>query len=104
MANLILIRELCDQKKITIRELAQRVGRDESSIQSAIRRGSTNSGTIERIARELGVPAGVFFDGYTAGEGEKLRLENEHLQELLAEKERTIEILLAERQRLNSDS
>ena len=43
MANLKKIRTLCEAKKITIRELAKKIGRDESSIQSAIRRGSTNS-------------------------------------------------------------
>jgi len=55
MANLILIRDLCERKKMTIRELAQKIGRNESSIQSAIRRGTTNSTTIELIAKELDV-------------------------------------------------
>ncbi len=68
MANLILIRDLCERKKMTIRELAQKIGRNESSIQSAIRRGTTNSTTIELIAKELGVSAGIFFDGF---DGEK---------------------------------
>ena len=68
MANLILIRDLCERKKMTIRELAQKIGRNESSIQSAIRRGTTNSTTIELIAKELGVSAGIFFDGFDGGE------------------------------------
>lgn len=102
MANLILIRDLCERKKMTIRELAQRIGRDESSIQSAIRRGSTNSNTIELIAKELGVSAGVFFDGYITGEETAdLRREVAHLKELLKEKERTIEILLSDREAKN---
>lgn len=67
MANLILIRDLCERKKMTIRELAQKIGRNESSIQSAIRRGTTNSTTIELIAKELGVSAGIFFDGFDGG-------------------------------------
>lgn len=73
MANLLLIRDLCERKKMTIRELSQRIGRDESSIQSAIRRGSTNSTTIELIAKELGVSAGIFFDGFAADESVALR-------------------------------
>ncbi len=97
MANLTLIRDLCERKKITIRELAQKVGRDESSIQSAIRRGSTNSNTIELIAKELGVPAGYFFDGFAADDSSELRREIEHLRTLLAEKERTIDILMSDR-------
>jgi len=97
MANLLLIRDLCERKKMTIRELAQRIGRDESSIQSAIRRGSTNSNTIELIAKELGVSAGVFFDGFAADDSDALRREVAHLKELLKEKERTIEILMSVR-------
>lgn len=98
MANLILIRDLCERNKITIRELAQRIGRNESSIQSAMRRGTTNSTTIELIAKELGVSAGIFFDGYESEENvTELRRELAHLKELLNEKERTIEILLSTR-------
>lgn len=97
MANLQIIRDLCERKKITIRELAQRIGRDESSIQSAIRRGSTNSGTLELIAKELGVSAGIFFDGYSVDSSDGLRKEIAHLKELLKEKERTIEILMSDR-------
>ena len=98
MANLILIRDLCEKRKMTIRELAERVGRNESTIQAAIRNGSTNSNTIELIARELHVPAGYFFDGWDATNNvRELRKENEHLRTLLAEKERTIEILLSDR-------
>lgn len=51
MANLLLIRELCERNNMTIRELAKRIGRDESSVQSAIRRGSTNTTTVELIAK-----------------------------------------------------
>ena len=97
MANLLIIRELCDSKKMTIRELAQRVGRDESSIQSAIRRGSTNSTTIELIAKELGVSAGIFFDGYPVDDTKELQKEIDHLKELLKEKERLIEVLMGDR-------
>lgn len=95
MANLFKIRTLCEAKKITIRELAQKIGRDESTIQCAIRRGSTNSTTIEKIAEALGVPAGYFFDGWK-DEHRQPDAEKEiaHLKELLAEKERLISVLM----------
>ena len=102
MANLVLIRDLCEARKMTIRELANRIGRNESTIQAAIRNGSTNSATIELIANALCVPAGYFFDGWEdADRVRELRRDNEHLRALLAEKERTIEILISDRQAKN---
>lgn len=99
MANLILIRDLCERKKMTIRELAAKIGRNECSIQSAIRRGTTNTNTVELIANALGVPAGVFFDGYNdGGDAAELRREIEHLKMIVEEKERTIQILLSNRE------
>ncbi|MCC8114200.1 MAG: helix-turn-helix domain-containing protein [Bacteroidales bacterium] len=97
MANLLIIRDLCEKKKITIRELCRRVDRTESTIQSAIRKGSTNTATIELIAKELGVSPAIFFDGLTESEREIKDREIAHLKELLAEKERTIAILMEER-------
>lgn len=98
MANLVLIRDLCEAQKMTIRELAERIGRNESSLQAAIRKGSTNSMTIELIAKELRVPAGYFFDGWEVSDNvRELKKEIEHLRALLREKERTIEILMSDR-------
>lgn len=97
MANLKLIRKLCRERSISVRELARRINRDESSIQSAIRRGSTNSTTIELIAKELKVPAGIFFDGFVSDDVAQLQREIDHMRELIREKERTIEILMSDR-------
>lgn len=103
MANLFLIRELCEERKITLRELCKRIDKDESTIQSAIRRGSTNSGTLEDIAEVLGVPAGYFFDGFPGGKDvERYKEQVEHLKELLAEKERTITLLMEDRKRMQT--
>lgn len=101
MANFLLIRNLCEERKITMRELARRIGRDESTIQSAIRRGTTNTKTIEKIAEVLEVPVGYFFDAEPKTSSEKMKSlpENEetinYLKQILAEKERTIRILMA---------
>lgn len=101
MANFLLIRTLCEERKITMRELARRIGRDESTIQSAIRRGTTNTKTIEKIAEVLEVPVGYFFDSEPRkGDAKSKGLpENQetisYLKQILEEKERTIRILMA---------
>lgn len=97
MANLYLIRQLCSDKNISLRELCNRIGRDESTLQSAIRRGSTNTATIELIAKELEVSPGYFFDGFKRDNSSELEKENAHLKELLKEKERLIEVLMSDR-------
>lgn len=97
MANFFIIRDLCEQRKITIRELANRIERDESTIQTLIRKGTTNTTTLESIANVLGVSPGVFFDGYSSDNATELQKENEHLKDLLKEKERLIEVLMSER-------
>lgn len=84
-----------------MRELARRIGRDESTIQSAIRRGTTNTKTIEKIAEVLEVPVGYFFDADAKNSSKKMAVlpENEetisYLKQILEEKERTIKILMA---------
>jgi transcriptional regulator with XRE-family HTH domain len=120
MANFLIIRDLCESKNITIRELASKVDMSDISIHSLIKKGRTNTETLEKIAKILGVPIGIFFDEsplhavnqnaegtnialsaygdatVTDCEG-KLKMsqkENEHLNKLLEEKERTIQILI----------
>ena len=93
MANLLLIRDLCEINKIKIRELASRIGKDESTIQSMIRAGSTNTKTLEAIA----VSPGIFFDNPSENNtGTNLNKEEEiaYLKKLLEEKERLIQVLL----------
>jgi transcriptional regulator with XRE-family HTH domain len=62
MANLLLIRDLCKKKGVTIRELANRVGIGESALQALIKNGSTNTSTLEKISNELEVSPGIFFE------------------------------------------
>lgn len=116
MANFHLIRDLCDKNKITIRELASRIGKKENTIQAIVRNGSTNTVTIEEIAAVFNVPVGYFFDNNSTsnqsianGKGSAASVygdaivneladkdkEIEHLKLLLEEKERTIQILMS---------
>jgi transcriptional regulator with XRE-family HTH domain len=121
MANFLIIRNLCDKKKITIRELAMEVGMRDISVHQLIKKGKTNTETIEKIAEILDVPVGIFFDetplntikqnvkgnrdtaasiygNATISNCEsKLEIaqkEIAHLTKLVEEKERTIQILM----------
>ena len=100
MANLLLIRDLCEKNKIKIRELASRIGKDESSIQSMIRTGSTNTKTLEAIAEVFNVSPGIFFDNPLESNTENsLNKEAEiaYLKKIIEEKERLIQVLLSKK-------
>lgn len=100
MANLLLIRDLCEKNKIKIRELASRIGKDESSIQSMIRTGSTNTKTLEAIAEVFNASPGIFFDNPLESNTENsLNKEAEiaYLKKILEEKERLIQVLLSKK-------
>jgi transcriptional regulator with XRE-family HTH domain len=73
MANLQKIRHLSESRKITLRELATQVGIGESALQSLIRKGSTNTTTLEAIAAILQVPVGIFFgENHEGKEGKSI--------------------------------
>lgn len=99
MANFKLIRDIAKEKQISIRSVAQTAGISESQLHHLIKIGSTNTHTLESIAGALGVPVGIFFDNHLSPSEENTRImelekENASLRELLAEKERTIKILM----------
>jgi transcriptional regulator with XRE-family HTH domain len=119
MANLHIIRDLSEKKQITLREIANRINISEDGLQKIIKKGSTNTATLERISQVLDVPVGFFFDENTfqgsvtqRGRGNfiansynvkisecesKLEIAQakiESLEALLEEKERTIQILM----------
>lgn len=62
MANLQLIKELAEQKKISVRELAEKVGLKENQIHVMCRSNSTKIDTLEKIAHVLDVPVSLFFN------------------------------------------
>jgi transcriptional regulator with XRE-family HTH domain len=118
MANFLYIKDLAEKKGITLRELAERAGIKYTSLYTLMKKGSTNTATLESIAKVLDVSAGYFFDeiptitqtgnvsgrdgvhGHSVNVGggtARIELDNkdkdkeiEHLKELLAEKEARI--------------
>ncbi|MBD5184462.1 MAG: helix-turn-helix transcriptional regulator [Bacteroidales bacterium] len=93
MANLILIRQLCKEKGIAFKELARRVNKKESSLQSIIKNGSTTVRTLEDISRELGVSPAVFFEPVITPD-KQLQLEMTNLKEQLDKQQKMIEQLI----------
>lgn len=116
MANLLKIKDIAEQKNISIRELAERVGIRENQIHVMCRTNSTKIDTLEKIAKVLDVPVSEFFDDAPAisvsGNHNQVNGHGAHgningsstacddqvraLEALLVEKER----LLAEKERL----
>ncbi|MCZ2726239.1 helix-turn-helix domain-containing protein [Bacteroides caccae] len=68
MANLLIIKELLKQKKITIRDFASDIGMTEQALQLLIRKNSTKIETLELIAKKLNVSVSIFFDGEPDGD------------------------------------
>lgn len=62
MANLHIIKDIAAAKKITIEELASKVGINAQAIHVMVRTGSTRIETLEKIARVLEVPTYIFMD------------------------------------------
>lgn len=108
MANLHLISELLEKKKMSMKDFCAQVELTDVSVRRIIERNSTKTDILERIARVLKVPVSCFFGeqsgicvngGYNqvhSGQGNQIMLtpeqrEIEHLRELLAEKDKVIE-------------
>lgn len=118
MANLQLIKELLEKKRMTVGEFCERAEISDQTYRQIRARNSTRTDILERIAKVLNVPVGYFF-GEQAGiviSGEHNQVHNgqgnqimqtqerqliEHLREIirekdniLMEKERLIQVLL----------
>lgn len=65
MANLQLIKDFAEKRKISIRELAEKVGLKENQIHVMCRTNSTKIDTLERIAQVLDVSVTEFFENTT---------------------------------------
>lgn len=111
MANLLIIKDLADRQNISLKDLAEELDMTPDGLQKMMKRNSTKTETLEKIAGILGVQAGIFFDGYNSanqlinGDGNTASIfgnitaedmvnkdkEIIHLKALLSEKERIIE-------------
>ena len=61
MANLSIIREICHERKMSLKKLSKKIELSEHGLQRIMRTDSTKIETIEKIAKVLEVPIVVFF-------------------------------------------
>lgn len=104
---------LLKRKELTQKDFAKEVGLSEVTVNSIITKSKGSIESIEKIADYFNLPIDYFFERNIqlsqaiTGNGNRIQngdgnvmIENqakeiEHLQQLLAEKERTIQILMA---------
>ncbi len=59
--NLAVIKDLCKQKKITIKEFAKNIGVTETGLSHTIKNNRTTSDFLEKAAKYFGVSVDTFF-------------------------------------------
>lgn len=118
MANLLLIRDLIEKKKIAVGDLCEQAQITPQTLREAIKRNSTKTDILERVAHVLNVPIGYFFGEQMGivmngennqvhnGQGNQIMMtpeqrEIEHLRaiieakdKIIEEKERLIQVLI----------
>lgn len=88
------IKQIIKSANISMVEVAARMGISKQALYQRLNAKSISADTIYMIAEAINIPITVFFDDDIASHITKLQTENEMLREVLAEKERTIQILL----------
>lgn len=103
MANFKIINDLLVKRKIAKKELCESIGISYTALSDLIERNSTKTDIIEKIAKFFNVPVSTFFDDQNIEFDQVLEKECnpnreiELLKEILAEKERTIQILMKQK-------
>lgn len=62
MANLQIIKSLCEQRLISIDQLGEKIGLKRGAIYKMMTENSTKIETLEKISNVLDVPVNIFFD------------------------------------------
>ena len=84
MANLQRVKDIAERRRISIRELADRVGVKENQIHVMCRTNSTKIDTLEKIAQVLDVSISAFFEdapnlkNYIEGDNNQLNEQGAH--------------------------
>lgn len=62
MINLMKIKQVAREKKISLKELSKQVGITEQGLQNMMKKNTCNLSTLQKIAEALGVSESIFFD------------------------------------------
>lgn len=103
--NLQMIKNLCEKQGRSLKQLAAESGMSEPNLHRCIRVNKIQASDLEQLCMVMGVPVNTFFDSSlpqpAASPEQKanadLRLLQErvgHLEQMVAEKERLISVLM----------
>lgn len=88
------IKQIIKSANLSMAEVATRMGVSKQALYQRLKVKSISAETIYKIAEATNIPIAVFFDEDIASHITKLQSENELLKAVIAEKDRTIQILL----------
>ena len=97
MINLLKIKELSKSKKMTLEELADKVGMTKQGIYNLMSKNTCNFSTLSKISEALGVSESVFFDSNTQQLGGEPMERKENEVARLSDSERAELEILRER-------
>ena len=94
--NFNYLKKIISEKKLSTKELAEQIGMTYEGLNKAFKEESIKVATLEKICKIINVSPAIFFDGVHELNSTNVANGNEvsHLRELLAEKERLIQVLL----------
>lgn len=117
--KLLYVKNLCEQKQIEIKKLAERIDMSEQNLHRCIRNNKIDAATLEKIALVLDTPISYFFETepksnnsishvegnnniLSAGGNNNVTFHNQaecekevvHLKAIIEEKERLIQVLM----------
>lgn len=92
MANFQKIKDIAKEKGIELRDIADQIGITATGLTLIMKNNSTNTKTIEAIARVLNVPVGVLFDESCNAQNDGVVLSHEVVAMLREKDERIKEL------------
>ncbi len=97
--NISKLKKLATVKKLSIKELSEKVGISETGMYKALKKGDFKISTLEKISAILDVPVGYFFEESSKNTGDIIGSQNYNVNNIsiiLDSKQQEIEYLKRE--------